>query len=65
MKTGSQKTEFQGEFGARHEKKRYFLKLFVRLFIYGVSGSSFPGQVTTGPTPYETWQNRSDGAPTR
>ena len=32
MKSGSQKTEFQGEFGARHEKHRfYFYFLFVFL----------------------------------
>ena len=26
MKSGSQKTEFQGEFGARHEKNRKIIK---------------------------------------
>ncbi len=56
MKSGSQKTEFQGEFGARHEKYqqkyRYFLKIYkitrtgpipgpdIRTGIPGVAGSA-------------------------
>ena len=44
MKIGSQKTEFQGEFGARHEKNRQKIKkLEKKILNYPDTRTGHPG----------------------